>query len=149
MATRRAVLAVTSGPNAGDSVRLEVGTCRLVGRHLSESETMLIDRDGNRLIDGHAADIVAKHLQDKSPLAARAGAAFSVNAFDRGADIIFADDSISRAHAMVFYDKAGMGIIDLASTNGTFLNAERVGSAMVKEGDVITVGKSDLTVRLR
>ena len=145
----RAVLAITAGPNEGDSVRLEVGSCRLIGRHLSESETMMIDRDGNRLLDGQAADLVTKHLKDKSPLAKKVGADFSVNAFERGPDIIFTDDSISRAHAMIFYDKSGLGVIDLASTNGTFLNSERVGSALVKDGDVVTVGKSDMTVKLR
>ena len=149
MPQRRAVLAVTAGPNEGDSVRLEIGSCRLVGRHLSESETMLIDLDGNRLLDGRTADLVTEHLKDKSPVGQRAGTAFSVNAFERGPDIIFKDDSISRAHAMVFFDKSGLGIIDLASTNGTFINASRVGSAMVKDGDVVTVGKSDLTVKLR
>ncbi len=145
----RAVLAVTAGPNEGDSVRLEVGSCRLVGRHLSEAETMLIDRDGNRLLDNNAADLVTKHLKDKSPVADKGGAGFSANAFERGPDIIFKDDSISRAHAMIFFDKGGLGVIDLASTNGTFLNSERVGSSIVKDGDVITVGKSDMTVRLR
>ena len=149
MPQRRVALAITSGPNEGDSVRLEVGSCRLIGRHLSESETMLIDRDGNRLLDGQAADLVTKHLKDKSPVGQKVGAGFSVNAFERGPDIILTDDSISRAHAMIFYDKSGLGVIDLASTNGTFLNAERVGSALVKDGDVITVGKSDLTVSLR
>jgi hypothetical protein len=144
-----AVLAITAGPNDGDTVRLDVGSCRLIGRHLSESETMLIDRDGNRLLDGQTADMVTKLLKDKSPIAAKPGGAFSANAFDRGPDIIFTDDSISRAHAMVFYDKGGLGLIDLASTNGTFLNSERVGTALVKDGDVITVGKSDMTVKLR
>jgi hypothetical protein len=150
MPQRRAALAVTSGPNEGDSVRLEVGSCRLVGRHLSESETVLIDRDGNRLLDGQAAELVTKHLKDKSPpLGQKAGAGFNVSAFERGPDIILKDDSISRAHAMIFYDKSGVGVIDLASTNGTFLNSERVGSALVKDGDVLTVGKSDLTIKLR
>jgi ABC transport system ATP-binding/permease protein len=149
MPTGRAVLAVTSGPNEGDSVRLEVGSCRLVGRHLSESETVLIDRDGNRLLDGQAADIVTKHLKDKSPVGQKAGPAVSFNAFERGPDIIFTDDSISRAHAMIFFDKSGLGVIDLASTNGTFLNAARVGTALIKDGDVLTVGKSDMTVKLR
>ncbi len=142
----RAVLAVTAGPNEGDSVRLEVGSCRLIGRHLSESETMLIDRDGNRLLDGQAADLVTKHLKDKSPVNQKD---FSVNAFERGPDIIFKDDSISRAHAMVFYDHGGLGIIDLASTNGTFVNSERITSALIADGDVVSLGNSECVVSLR
>ena len=149
MTHRKAVLAVTAGPNAGDTVGLEVGSCRLIGRHLSESETTLIDRKGNRTLDSQAAQPVTTHLQELSPSPAATAPAASVDAFERGADIIFADDAISRAHAMVFCDTAGVGVIDLGSTNGTFVNAQRVGSAILKDGDVLTVGASSLTVQLR
>jgi len=149
MSQRRAVLAITSGPNEGDTVRLEVGTCRLVGRHLSDSETVLIDRDGNRLLDNNAVQIMTTHLKERSPVQPKGQPEFSANAFERGPDIIFADDSISRAHAVFFFDKSGFGVIDLASTNGTFVNAERIGTSLVKHGDVITVGTSDLTISLQ
>jgi hypothetical protein len=150
MAAHRANMTVTAGPNDGDVVSLDVGSCRLIGRHLSETETAFIDRDGNRVLDSAAADILSKHLKERTPdvgLGALEG--FSASAFDRGPDIIFADDSISRAHAMVFYDAGGVGIIDLASTNGTFINAERVGSALVSDGDVIAIGNSELSVKIR
>ena len=75
--------------------------------------------------------------------------AFSSSTFERGSDIVFADDSISRAHAMVFYDESGVGIIDLASTNGTFVNRERISSALVHDGDTVTLGSSDLAVQIR
>lgn len=144
---RRAVLTVVSGPNNGDSLTVDSGYCRLVGRHLSDAETAMIDRDGNRLLDSAAADILTKHLKDKAPATgASASETFSATSFERGADIIFADDSISRAHAMVFYDETGIGIIDLASTNGTFVNSERVNSAMIGNGDSIAIGNSDINV---
>ncbi|MBC7794748.1 MAG: FHA domain-containing protein [Clostridia bacterium] len=143
-------MTVTAGPNDGDVVGLEVGSCRLIGRHLSETETAFIDRDGNRVLDSAAAEILSKHLKERAPdvsLSALEG--FSASAFDRGPDIIFADDSISRAHAMVFYDAGGLGIIDLASTNGTFINTERIGSALIADGDVIAIGNSELAVKIR
>ncbi len=150
MSRRKATLTASAGPNEGDSVTVEVGTCRLIGRHLSEHETAFIDRDGNRVLDPSAAGILEKHLQHRAPASPTTKAArFSSDSFERGPDIIFADDSISRAHAMVFYDHSGFGIIDLASTNGTFINAERVTSALVADGDSITLGNSELTVRLR
>ena len=43
----------------------------------------------------------------------------------------------------------GLGIIDLASTNGTFVNDERVGTGMMADGDSITIGKSKLTLSVR
>jgi hypothetical protein len=150
MPRRRAVLTVTVGPNAGDSITLERGSCRLIGRHLSENETAFIDRDGNRMLDASAASILEQHFKER-PAVGRGGqaAGFSSETFKRGADVIFADDSVSRAHAMVFYDHAGVGIIDLASTNGTFVNSERISSAMVADDDAIAIGKSELTVRIR
>ncbi len=150
MSRRKATLTASVGPNEGDSVTVEVGTCRLIGRHLSEHETAFIDRDGNRVLDGQAADILEQHLKERTPpLGTTKAPRFSSETFERGPDIIFADDSISRAHAMVFYDQSGFGIIDLASTNGTFVNAERGASALVSDGDSITLGNRELTVRLR
>lgn len=145
----RAILTVSKGPNEGDSLSVDLGSCRLIGRHLSEAETAFIDRDGNRVLDGAAAEIVTGHLKEKAPDTGTTGSsAFETTAFERGPDIIFSDDSISRAHAMVFYDTNGVGIIDLASTNGTFVDKEQVSSAMVESGHTITIGKSMLTVSI-
>ena len=153
----RATLKVMEGPNTGDSVKIERGSCRLIGRHLSEAETAFIDRDGCRILDGSAAGILTDHLQDRSPEITRpsetsetAAAPEPENppAFERGPDIIFADDSISRAHAMVFFDDSGFGIIDLASTNGTFVQEERVTSALVEPGMRIGVGNSELALEI-
>src|SRR4051812_883133 len=120
MKQKRAIFRVTAGPNAGDTVSVELGGCRLIGRHLSENETAFIDRDGNRVLDPTAASILSEHLKERSPQPepAAAAPAFSVTAFERGPDVIFSDDSISRAHAMLFFDTSGVGVIDLASTNG-------------------------------
>ena len=145
---RRATLTATAGPNQGDSVTVEAGSCRLIGRHLSENETSFIDRDGNRVLDGSATDILERHLKDRTPVAASVPSRFSSETFERGADIIFADDSISRAHAMVFHDQSGFGIIDLASTNGTFVNSERITSRIVADGDVVGIGNSELLVKI-
>lgn len=149
MTSHRAIFTVTSGPNDGDTVSIDQGSCRLIGRHLSETETAFIDRDGNRVLDHAAADILSKHLKDRAPAATVGNLAFNASAFDRGPDIIFADDSISRAHAMLFYDSGGVGIIDLASTNGTFINTERIGSALIADGDTIALGNSELQVKIR
>lgn len=141
----RAILSVVGGPHAGDNLSLDRGMCRLIGRHLSEAETAFIDRDGNRVLEGNAAEILTGHLKEKAPeVGTTTQREFSGTAFERGPDIIFADDSISRAHAMVFFDEGGFGVIDLASTNGTFVDDARVTSAMVPEGKRITIGKSDL-----
>jgi hypothetical protein len=150
MADQRAIFKVTSGPNDGDTVAVEIGACRLIGRHLSENETAFMDRDGNRMLDAAASKVLTEHLKEHTPeTVATVGEDFSVTAFERGPDVIFSDDSISRAHAMLFFDPAGVGVIDLASTNGTYVNNVRVTSALVKSGDKVTLGSSELTVELK
>ncbi|OGQ83853.1 MAG: hypothetical protein A2289_27245 [Deltaproteobacteria bacterium RIFOXYA12_FULL_58_15] len=147
---QRAVLTVTRGPNQDDAISLDTGSCRLIGRHLSDNETVMIDRDGNRLLDGQAARILTSHLKDRAPATGVSPVeGFSVNAFERGPDVILADDSISRAHAMIFLDTNGLGVIDLASTNGTFINNDRIGSALAKDGDVLTIGSSELGLQIK
>lgn len=145
----RAILTVVGGPNSGDTLAVDHGTCRLIGRHLSEAETAFIDRDGNRVLEGAAAEILTTHLDARAPqVGTTTQREFSGEAFERGPDIIFADDSISRAHAMVFFDESGFGVIDLASTNGTFVEDDRVTSAMVAHGKRITLGNSDMMVSI-
>jgi pSer/pThr/pTyr-binding forkhead associated (FHA) protein len=101
------------------------------------------------VLDGTAAHIIAEHLDDKAPAVASAPAAtFSPSTFERGPDMIFQDNSISRAHAMLFYDNEGCGIIDLASTNGTLVNEAAVSSAIIKSGDSISIGNTTLSVDL-
>jgi len=148
MSQGKAALTVTSGSSQGDTLSLEMGYCRLIGRHLSESETALIDRDGNRILDGNAGDIIADHLQERAPSNTAQAPTFSPSTFERGPDMIFEDNSISRAHAMIFYDTEGFGIIDLASTNGVELNGSAVTSALVRDGDSLTLGKTTLQVAI-
>ena len=99
----KAVLTIVAGPNQGDTVSIDWGVCRLLGRHLSESETALIDRDGNRILDGQSAQLIGDHLQDRAPAMSSTNRAKpSPTAFERGPDIVLADSSTSRAHALLF-----------------------------------------------
>ncbi|MEZ4270961.1 MAG: FHA domain-containing protein [Myxococcota bacterium] len=150
MNQRAAILTIERGPNQGDTVRVEIGTCRLIGRHLSESETAFMDRDGNRVLDNESSEILHDHLKDLAPATTSSAAEkISAKAFDRGADIVLADDSISRAHAMIFFDPSGVGVVDLASTNGTYVNSDRVISAVIKDGDSLTIGGSGFRLKVR
>ncbi|MGV7778917.1 FHA domain-containing protein, partial [Mycobacterium kansasii] len=59
-------------------------------------------------------------------------------------DIVVADVLASRYHAQLSPGPAGAEIRDLNSINGTFVNGLRVGSAILSEGDVVTIGNVDL-----
>jgi ABC transport system ATP-binding/permease protein len=73
---------------------------------------------------------------------APAGAASIGRATDN--DIVIQDVLASRHHAFLTRTPLGAEIRDANSVNGTFVNGVRVGSALLSEGDVVTIGNVDL-----
>ena len=59
-------------------------------------------------------------------------------------DIVIQDVLASRHHAFLVQSPIGTEIRDARSVNGTFVNGVRVGSAVLNEGDVVTIGNIDL-----
>jgi predicted component of type VI protein secretion system len=62
----------------------------------------------------------------------------------RGADmpVVLAEDMVSRKHARLTIAAGRLEIEDLGSTNGTFVNGERVQKCEVRAGDRILIGTS-------
>ena len=62
----------------------------------------------------------------------------------RGAElpVVLAEDMVSRKHARLTIRGEQVRIEDLGSTNGTFVNGERVKSAELKAGDRVLIGTS-------
>jgi ABC-type multidrug transport system ATPase subunit/pSer/pThr/pTyr-binding forkhead associated (FHA) protein len=58
--------------------------------------------------------------------------------------IVVEDALASRVHAMLSSTPAGLEIRDNHSSNGTFVNGTLITSAMLRDGDVVTIGNSDL-----
>lgn len=58
-------------------------------------------------------------------------------------DIPLLDEGISREQALVLFEEEARGYVieDLASTNGTKLNGERIRSAALAEGDQVQIGQ--------
>ena len=66
---------------------------------------------------------------------------------DLGNDIPISDPEISRRHARFFKQEDNFFIEDLGSTNGTFLNGERISSPQqLRKGDLLTFGESVVLV---
>jgi pSer/pThr/pTyr-binding forkhead associated (FHA) protein len=61
-----------------------------------------------------------------------------------GADLTLDDATVSRRHVRIIRDARGTRIVDDRSLNGTFVNDERVDSAPLRDGDVITLGRARL-----
>jgi ABC-type multidrug transport system ATPase subunit len=59
-------------------------------------------------------------------------------------DVVIQDVLASRHHAFLVDSPLGTEIRDARSVNGTFVNGVRVGSALLNEGDVVTIGNIDL-----
>ena len=66
----------------------------------------------------------------------------------RGADIVIAEPTMSRAHAAIGYDGKRFFVQDLGSTNGTRLNGEKAERAELTRGDRVLLGKLLLEVVL-
>ncbi len=61
-------------------------------------------------------------------------------------DLVLAEDLVSRRHARIAVEDGVATLHDLGSTNGTFLNGQRVKKARLAEGDRILIGSSLLKV---
>src|SRR5438309_3875470 len=57
-------------------------------------------------------------------------------------DLVLIEDMVSRKHAQLTLAAGRITIADLGSTNGTFVNGEKVRRAQLKEGDRILIGTS-------
>jgi pSer/pThr/pTyr-binding forkhead associated (FHA) protein len=61
-------------------------------------------------------------------------------------DMVLVEDMVSRKHAKIATADAQLIIQDLGSTNGTFVNGEKIKKARLKEGDRVLIGTSILKV---
>ncbi len=59
-------------------------------------------------------------------------------------DVFLIDPSVSRKHAMIDIDSGAPVVRDLESTNGTFVNGEKIESRRLAAGDVVSFGKTEM-----
>lgn len=62
-------------------------------------------------------------------------------------DVVLEDARISRYHVQLRYKTRRFWITDLGSTNGTFVNGERISESSLKNGDVVSLGGVELIFR--
>jgi pSer/pThr/pTyr-binding forkhead associated (FHA) protein len=70
---------------------------------------------------------------------------------DELADVVLDDPGISRRHCEIRVTNDGPHLVtsirDLGSTNGTFVNGQRITSTRLDEGDEITIGRTHAVFR--
>ncbi|WIM67734.1 DUF3662 and FHA domain-containing protein [Corynebacterium breve] len=64
------------------------------------------------------------------------------------ADFRLPDTGVSRQHAEITWDGKDAVLVDLQSTNGTTVNDTPVENWLLADGDVITIGHSNIEVRI-
>jgi pSer/pThr/pTyr-binding forkhead associated (FHA) protein len=61
-------------------------------------------------------------------------------------DMVLVEEMVSRRHAHITVKRGAIIIEDLGSTNGTFVNGEKIERASLREGDRVLIGTSILKV---
>jgi hypothetical protein len=63
-------------------------------------------------------------------------------------DFVLSDESIENTHARIFWDDRGFHVVqDLNSTNGTFINGQRVTEGFLQNGYEVRFGQERFTYR--
>jgi hypothetical protein len=60
--------------------------------------------------------------------------------------LVFDDDTVSRRHAALVFKHGAWHVVDLGSSNGTYVNGRRVIEAEVRPGDELALGGARLTL---
>lgn len=63
------------------------------------------------------------------------------------ADFVLEDPSISRQHIRLRFERSHFTLTDLASLNGTFVNAKQVQSHLLMDNDIIRIGNTTLVYK--
>lgn len=140
---------VASGSDQGMSFELTQGACRAIGRATQDlQKTAVFNVDFALSLDdstkGLIMQYVGKQFRKASSSVESVASAQQFGQFRRAPDVVLTDGSLSRLHAMLFYDVAGVGILDLVSKNGTYVNNEEVESRLLQKGDTIEVGETSI-----
>jgi len=63
------------------------------------------------------------------------------------ADFIVDAALVSRLHCRLTANDAGVDVVDLDSTNGTYINDQRVKNGCIKSGDRLRVGRVEFSIQ--
>lgn len=147
--SRKVHFKIIAGPDRDTEFDLEMGLCRALGRALGDTnKTAIINVDWALSLDEETKGLILQYisqqfrkpsLQQETP-----GKTNELGNFKRGPDIVFKDQTLSRLHAMIFFDVVGIGILDLVSKNGTFVNGQEIESCLLKKGDTIELGETKI-----
>jgi transcriptional regulator with GAF, ATPase, and Fis domain len=71
------------------------------------------------------------------------GSSISIGAMEDN-DLVVSDDTVSRYHCKIVQEETGYLLVDLGSTNGTFINRVRIKEGYLKPGCTIGLGNTEI-----
>lgn len=92
--------------------------------------------------------VVSLLLQDGSSRTYMVKEGSNIIGRSNDADLRLPDTGVSRQHAEITWDGRDAIVVDLKSTNGTTVNDTPIDNWLLADGDVITVGHSNIEVRI-
>ena len=145
---------ITEGKNKGQKFKLPLGSCKAIGRSLEDAnKTAVFSMDFTTSLDDFTKKVVMNYVAQRSPKSTVSASVSDVRdnlgGFKRLPDLVLDDPSISRLHAMVFHDESGVGVLDLVSKNGSFVNGTEIENYGLKDGDVIEIGATKIQVKIK
>ncbi|BBX44634.1 ATP transporter ATP-binding protein/permease [Mycobacterium cookii] len=128
-----------AGPPSVQSTVVNARSAPPLG-HVTPTEATRLD-----IRAGDAANFATRFVKRLSPRSTPAAKPAGTVTIGRATDndIVIPDVLASRYHAALTLTPLGTEIRD-TSVNGTFVNGTRVGSAILSDGDVVTIGNIDL-----
>ncbi len=99
-------------------------------------ETELSSKRAKLVLQGPTGTII--HPLDKGTITAGRGTTNT---------LVVNDPRVSRVHARLEFTPQGYRILDAGSQNGTWVNGNRVQTAILRDGDVVQLGATRLTYR--
>ena len=138
---------IIEGPDLNMLFEIEYGTCRAIGRgSIDTNKTTIFNVDIALALDDDTRSLVLQYIARQFKKHGKSSTTGEVlGQFRRAPDVVLTDSSLSRLHAMMFADESGVGILDLVSKNGTFVNGAEIESYMLKKGDVIELGETTIS----
>jgi len=139
---------VIDGPDVNMTFQIERGTCRAVGRaSVDPNRTAVFNVDIALELDETTRRLVLQYAgkQFRKAVSSGADSGSEIGSFRRVPDVVLTDAGLSRLHAMIFYDEMGIGILDLVSKNGTYVNSKEIESKLLTKDDVIEMGETTIS----
>ncbi|MBI4211631.1 MAG: FHA domain-containing protein [Deltaproteobacteria bacterium] len=149
----RPTLKILSGQHSPSLIEIECATCVALGRAemMDDEKTVAVAVDLAIALDDRMKSLINAYIKKQfergttGRIARHKKNASDLGTFRRLPDIKISDTHLSKLHAMLFSDDHGtVGILDLVSKNGTYVNGEEIESKLLRKGDVIELGETKM-----